>query len=88
MKIRENGIRLDIIGYSDDGKPIVAPTNCCHLFLGQEDSLCLVQECWYCKYADFRTNPNMRLNYSICHHPKNQMDNSSNNQNNWGRSFK
>lgn len=74
MKNDQQELLSGIIGYSDDCRPIVTPTYCCDLFLGQEDSLCLIQECWYCKYADFRKSIDVKLNHSICHHPKNQIN--------------
>lgn len=73
MEKKQEGLSCGVIGYSDEGEPIVMPTYCCGSFIGQEDSLCLVRECWYCKYADFRKNTNIRLNQSICHCRKNQI---------------
>ncbi|MEG1790129.1 MAG: diguanylate cyclase [Oscillospiraceae bacterium] len=63
-----------IIGITDEGRPIVVADYQCVYFSRQSECLTGVQECWYCKYADFRKTCDINLRQSVCRCPKNQMN--------------
>lgn len=56
----------DIIGMTAAGQPIIKSTGCCEHFERQRSTLACTQECWYCKYADFRENTALQKNYGVC----------------------
>lgn len=67
MKKQHTRLSAGILGYTDDGIPIVTPTYNCDFFVGEENCLCFVRECWYCKYADFRKCISATMSQSTCH---------------------
>lgn len=62
-----------IIGITDDGQPIVTADYQCPHFTEQAARLTGVQECWYCKFADFRKTCDIMLRQSICRCPQNRV---------------
>ena len=70
-----------IVGISDEGNPLVRATYKCGFFTGQPDALCPMQECWYCKYADFRKSETVKIVISICRHPCNRVTVAAGKQN-------
>lgn len=61
-----------LVGINDAGFPLVSSTYACCYFKRQADSLCDIEECWYCAYADFRKSE-VQLNISLCRHPYNRV---------------
>lgn len=59
-----------VIGITDDGYPIVTDDHACPYWQTGTEGLCSMQECWYCKFADFRKTSRMTLQKSICRNPR------------------
>lgn len=63
-----------VIGVTDEGFLIVTHTHHCPHWSPQgADVLCPTRECWYCRWADFRKTTQVRLKYSVCRNPNNQV---------------
>lgn len=56
----------DVIGVTAVGRSIITSTGCCTHFERQNSVLGCTQECWYCKYADFRENTVQQKQYGVC----------------------
>lgn len=51
--------------------PVVMENDTCPFWESDEDgSIIMMQECWYCKYSDFRKYDSERITQSICRCPK------------------
>ncbi len=59
-----------VIGITDDGFPIVTGEHSCAYWQPGAGGLYETQECWYCRYADFRKTSQITLQKSICRNPR------------------
>lgn len=70
MKKNDNMDSKGIIGFSDDGCPIILPDGVCDFFEPLTDISYNLKECWYCKYADFRKTTDVFIEQSLCRNPQ------------------
>lgn len=70
----EHEVRGAVIGVTDDGYPIVTEDYSCAHWTGASQRLNRVQECWYCRYADFRKSTEIHISSSICRCMENRVD--------------
>lgn len=69
----EKQINGSVIGVTDDGYPIVTEDYGCPRWEAAQKKGC-TQECWYCKYADFRKSIQVSIHSSVCRCPENRVD--------------
>ncbi len=62
-----------IIGFTDDGCPLVTASYACPFWEEGPQCFSLIRECWYCRYADFRKTNNVVIRQSVCRCPQNRI---------------
>ncbi|MEM1485512.1 hypothetical protein V6615_11625 [Oscillospiraceae bacterium PP1C4] len=58
-----------VIGITQDGYPIVTGEYSCPYWEAGTGGTFEMQECWYCKFSDFRKFLQITLDKSVCHCP-------------------